>query len=96
MPKYAHLLTNALDYDGLQRRVDAMVMLGVPYGEAVRAGAASRLAREQAETMARGIEAQGGPANLADKEIIALTAYLQRLGKDIRGAATPIAAGGTQ
>ena len=96
MPKYAHLLTNALDYDGLQRRVDAMVMLGVPYGEAVRAGAAARIAREQAETIARGIEAQGGPAGLADKEIIALTAYLQRLGKDIRGAATPIAAGGTQ
>jgi cytochrome c oxidase cbb3-type subunit I/II len=92
MPKYGHLLTNEIDFDGLQRRVDAMVMLGVPYGDAVRAGAAPRLAREQAELMARAIESQGGPGGLADKQIIALTAYLQRLGKDIKGATPAVAA----
>jgi cytochrome c oxidase cbb3-type subunit I/II len=91
MPAYPHLLRNRVNFDGIQRRVDAMVMLGVPYGEAVRDGVAGAQAREQAAAMAREIEAQGGPAGLDDKEIIALTAYLQRLGRDI--AATPAVAG---
>ena len=69
-------------------------MLGVPYGDAVRDGTAEKLAREQAATIAAGIAAQGGPAGLDRKEIIALTAYLQRLGRDIKVAATPASAGG--
>ncbi len=94
MPPYSHLLTRTLDFDGIQGRVDAMAMLGVPYGEAVNAGVAARLAREQATALAQGIEAQGGPTGLADKEITALVAYLQRLGKDIKAApaAAPAAA----
>lgn len=82
MPVYAHLEQRELDFDGIQRRVDAMVMLGVPYGEAVRNAPA--MARAQAEQMAAGIEASGGPSGLADKEVIALVAYLQRLGRDIQ------------
>ena len=35
MPAYPWMLTNQLDFDGIQRKVDAMVMLGVPYGDAV-------------------------------------------------------------
>jgi cbb3-type cytochrome oxidase cytochrome c subunit len=64
--------------------VDAMVMLGVPYGDAV--SRAPAMAREQATAMAAGIEAAGGPSGLADREVIALIAYLQRLGKDIKQA----------
>jgi cytochrome c oxidase cbb3-type subunit I/II len=86
MPPYRHLLTRPLDFDGIQRRVDVMAMLGVPYGDAVNTGVAARLAHEQATILAQGIEAQGGPAGLADKEITALVAYLQRLGKDIKAA----------
>jgi cytochrome c oxidase cbb3-type subunit I/II len=99
MPRYAHLLTQPLDFEGIQSRVDAMAMLGVPYGDAVNAGVAARLARAQAATMAQGIEAQGGPSGLGDKEIIALTAYLQRLGKDIKSApvtTSTTARGGSQ
>jgi len=91
MPTYAHLLERPLDFEGIQARVDAMVMLGVPYGEAVRT--APTMAREQAATMGAGIAAAGGPAGLEDREVIALIAYLQRLGRDIQrqapAAATP-------
>ena len=42
---------------------------------------------EQARQIATDIAAQGGPADLSDKEVVALIAYMQRLGTDIRGAA---------
>ena len=90
MPRYAHLQKRALDFDGIQARIDAMVMLGVPYGDAVNRAPA--LAREQAAVIAAGIEASGGPAGLGDREVVALIAYLQRLGKDIKSA--PVAAAG--
>ena len=82
MPPYPKMLTNKIDFEGLQKRVDAMAMLGVPYGDAVHR--APQMAREQAKTLADGIVAQGGPAGLEDKEIVAMVAYLQRLGHDIK------------
>ncbi len=87
MPRYQWLLSNTLDYATIQRRVDAMAMLGVPYGgiEGGRAlTEAGTMAREQAERIAANIVAEGGPAGLADKEIVAMVAYMQRLGTDIR------------
>jgi cytochrome c oxidase cbb3-type subunit I/II len=102
MPAYPHLITTPLDFAGIQRRVDAMTMLGVPYAGAVRQGAAPAMAREQARRIAAGIAEQGGPSDLADREIVALTAYLQRLGKDIKAIAPSVAqtgaggAGGSQ
>ncbi len=97
MPGYSQMLTAKTDFDGIQKRVDAMAMLGVPYGDAVNR--APRMARDQAHALAVGIEAQGGPGGLEDKEIVALVAYLQRLGVDARrpGAvalAVPAAGGG--
>jgi cytochrome c oxidase cbb3-type subunit I/II len=91
MPAYPHLLTAHLDFDGIQSRVDAMAMLGVPYGDAVND--APGQAKAQAAAIARGVAAQGGPPDLADKEIVALVAYLQRLGRDVKGE--PVAAAGT-
>jgi cytochrome c oxidase cbb3-type subunit I/II len=85
MPAYAFMLDRPLDFAGIQRRVDAFVMLGVPYGDAVRDAPAQ--ARAQARTIAAEIEAQGGPAGLGDREIVALVAYLQRLGQDVKGVA---------
>ncbi|HVZ76780.1 MAG TPA: cytochrome-c oxidase, cbb3-type subunit I [Gemmatimonadaceae bacterium] len=92
MPPYAHLLTNTIDFAGIQKRVDVMAMLGVPYGDAVIDGHAPQMAREQAKQIGDGIAAQGGPSGLQDKEIVALTAYLQRLGRDIKTVA-PAATG---
>jgi len=86
MPAYPHLLTNDLDFGTIQSRVDAMAMLGVPYGDAVKAGVASQMAEQQAKEIGAGIAQQGGPSGLERKEIVALTAYLQRLGRDIKGA----------
>jgi len=92
MPPYPWLLKNAVDFEGIQGRVDAMAMLGVPYGDAVNN--APEQARAQARQIADGIVQQGGPSDLADKEVVALIAYLQRLGKDIKLAQTG-AAGST-
>ena len=88
MPAYAHFLTNPLDFDAIQPRVDAMAMLGVPYGDAVNR--APEMARQQAAQIAAEIEAQGGPAGLSDKQIIAMVAYMQRLGQDIKQPASTV------
>jgi cytochrome c oxidase cbb3-type subunit I/II len=95
MPSYPQLLTDDLDYGVIQSRVDAMAMLGVPYGDAVKQGVARTMAAAQAKTIADGIVQQGGPAGLERKEIIALTAYLQRLGTDIKRLGSTTATGGS-
>ena len=87
MPSYPHLLRRELNFPAVQARVNAMAMLGVPYGQAVRDGNAVTMAREQARQIAAEIVAQGGYEGLEDKQIIALVAYLQRLGTDIHKTA---------
>jgi cytochrome c oxidase cbb3-type subunit I/II len=91
MPAYPHMLTKPLDFDAIQSRVSVMAMLGVPYGEAVKHGRAAELAREQARQVASDLVAQGGYPGLEDKQIIAVVAYLQRLGTDLTKPA-PVAA----
>lgn len=100
MPSYAQFLTKPLDFGGIQRRVDAMAMLGVPYGDAINK--AEGMAHEQAKSIAAAIVEQGGPKGLEDKQMVAIVAYIQRLGHDIKvqntAQATPSAApahGGT-
>jgi cytochrome c oxidase cbb3-type subunit I/II len=84
MPAYPWLLTDEVDFATVQPRVDAMAMLGVPYGKAVTS--AEPMARAQAREIASELVAQGGPSGLEDKQIVALIAYLQRLGSDIKKA----------
>ena len=91
MPPYPQLLTNDLDFNVIQRRVDVMAMLGVPYGDAVLNGNAPKLAHAQAALLADSIAQQGGPKDLANKEIVALVAYLQRLGRDATQPAAAVA-----
>ena len=81
MPPYPWLLTERLDFEDIQNSVDAMATIGVPYD--AEKSQAPELARKQAESIAARIQAAGGPGDLADKRIIALIAYLQRLGTDI-------------
>jgi cytochrome c oxidase cbb3-type subunit I/II len=83
MPAYPHLLRQDLDFGSIQRRVEVMAMLGVPYGETVKEGMAEKQAREQAEVIQKELAAQGGRTDVDGKKIIALVAYLQRLGTDI-------------
>ena len=88
MPPYRWLAKEPIAFDEVQRKVDVMAMLGVPYGDAVLR--AESLAREQSRQIAAEIAKQGGPRDLDGKQIVALIAYLQRLGTDIRRApATP-------
>jgi cytochrome c oxidase cbb3-type subunit I/II len=87
MPSYAHLLKQKLDFDGIQKRVNTMAMLGVPYGEAVKNGKAVENARQQAAEVADILVKQGGYPEMADKKVIALVAYLQRMGTDLTKAA---------
>jgi cytochrome c oxidase cbb3-type subunit I/II len=82
MPRYAHLLEDTIDWGVIQQRIDAMAMLGVPYDQHALAEGPS-LARHQAEQLAQKLVAQGGPAGMEDKDVIALIAYMQRLGRDI-------------
>lgn len=82
MPAYPHFSTKPLDFEGIQARVDAMAMVGVPYGDAVNK--AADMAREQARRIAAAIVEQGGPSGLEDKQMIAMVAYMQRLGRDIQ------------
>ena len=83
MPRYTHILTSALDTRPIGAKMRALRRLGVPYteGEIQTAPAAIEA---QARQVAADVEAQQGPRGLADKEIVALTAYLQRLGTDIK------------
>ena len=83
MPRYSHLLSDDIPWNVIQKRVDVMAMLGVPYDAQALASAAS-LAQHQAETYAKQLAAEGGPTGMEDKEVIALIAYVQRLGVDIR------------
>jgi cytochrome c oxidase cbb3-type subunit I/II len=89
MPSYPHLLTSQLNFGGIEKRVDAMAMLGVPYGSTINH--AESIARDEAKRVADDLAKQGGPSNLQDKEIVALVAYLQRLGAGIKASAPTVA-----
>jgi cytochrome c oxidase cbb3-type subunit I/II len=93
MPAYPHTVANDLDFDGIQRKVDVMAMLGVPYGDAV--GKAPEMARAQARVIGADLAQAGGAQGLETKEVVALIAYMQRLGRDVQGGpSTATAMGG--
>ena len=82
MPPYPWLLTNQLDYATLGSKISALRSIGVPYPEGFEDKAAADL-KKQAEAVAANLKSQGITTTW-DREIIALTAYLQRLGTDIK------------
>ena len=84
MPGYAHLLRQNTPFNDIDARVRAMAHLGVPYSDAeLRPGMPEALARAQAKHIAQELVAQGGYEGMEDKKVIALVAYMQRLGVDI-------------
>jgi len=90
MPAYAWLLSNKIDFESIPSHLRALNRVGVPYDEATIRGA-SEAARKQALEIAQQVIAQKGPAGLEGKQVVALVAYLQRLGTDL--FATPDAKG---
>ncbi|MGE3164199.1 MAG: cytochrome-c oxidase, cbb3-type subunit I [Planctomycetota bacterium] len=89
MPRYPYLLEKSIDFADIQRTVNAMSKLGVPYDEELRN--APEMARLQARAIAEDIQTASAVSgagglnadSIADKQIIALVAYLQRLGTDL-------------
>ena len=82
MPTYPWLYTNDLNTMNTPAKIRAMTKLGVPYPEGYDAICNTDLAN-QAKTIADGLAQNKIKADPA-KEIIAVIAYLQRLGTDIK------------
>ncbi|MFG0257539.1 MAG: cytochrome-c oxidase, cbb3-type subunit I [Phycisphaerales bacterium JB043] len=85
MPQYTWFKEKDIRWGSIQPRVDAMLMLGVPYGEFARGGAEDA-AREQARQIATELADQAQDESLLameNKDMVAIIAYLQRLGTDI-------------
>ena len=83
MPSYSFLWEHDFDIDIIESKLRALRKLGVPYDQGDIDGARASIDL-QAKAIADDVEAQRGPKGLAGKEITALTAYLQRLGTDIK------------
>lgn len=88
MPSYAWMLDDPIDTASTPAKIRAMQRLGVPYAEGYDQVANADLMK-QAETIRTKLAADKikTPAN---REIIAMIAYLQRMGTDIK--AMPVAA----
>jgi cytochrome c oxidase cbb3-type subunit I/II len=81
MPAYESLLHNEVDYDEIQATVEVMKRLGVPYTKETIKNA-KQLYTAQADEIVKSLTSQSVDTSY-DKEIIALIAYLKRLGTDI-------------
>lgn len=81
MPNYPWLLSGKTDFEILPKKLGLMKQLGVPYSDAQVAQATAD-ARAQAQEIAESLSRDGvKEPELADREIVALIAYLQKLGK---------------
>lgn len=83
MPSYAWMAKDKIDYNRLQKKLNLMRTLGVPYSQ-YEIDNAEDAAKRQASTIALALAQQGAPAGLEEKEIVALIAYLQSLGQMAR------------
>ena len=81
MPPYAWLHDRSIDAANVQASVNALRKVGVPYADT---DVAASLAQQGQEIVAR--LATAGIQTAPDREIVALIAYLQRLGVDGRKA----------
>ena len=82
MPPYPWLFEQNWDKEMTPAKIEAMQTLGVPYKEGYAKEAVAD-AEKQAALIAFDLETQGIKV-VPDKEIIAVIAYLQRLGTDIK------------
>ncbi len=86
MPKYPWLAENEIDISSTPAKIRVMQYLGVPYPEGYDQKAIDDV-KSQAEKIAAGLQSQG--INVpASKQVIALIAYIQRLGTDVGDSKT--------
>ncbi len=83
MPSYPWLLDDDLDTSTTGAKIRAMITLGVPYELGFDRLANAHLVKQE-ETIAASLK-KDGLETLPNKEIIAVIAYLQRLGIDAKG-----------
>lgn len=81
MPAYTWFYKAPVAYQTLPSKLKAMTKLGVPYDEqTVKNGI--EIAKNQAAEISAELE-KGGVTGTSDQEILAIIAYLQRMGSDI-------------
>ena len=86
MPPYPWLIENDLDTDYIAAKIRVLQTLGTPYPEGYDEQALDDL-KAQAASVAKSLRESGiQDAQLENREIVALIAYLQRLGTDIKPA----------
>jgi len=91
MPGYPWLLTQKMELDTLPWRLCALRRVGVPYPAGYENGLAQKDLQVQAEKIVANLKL--GSVNAEpDRDIVALIAYLQRLGTDIKNAPVTTAA----
>ncbi len=84
MPPYPWLLEREINFKVIQDRVQAAYYLGAPYTEELEN--AEAMARAQAKEIAETLAQQGqepGLTEMEDKMVVALIAYIQRVGVDL-------------
>ena len=88
MPAYPWLFENKIEKRTTAAKIRGMQTLGVPYEEGY-ADVANDDLEKQANAITEGLK-KNKVDILADREIIAMIAYLQRLGTDIKGETQPL------
>src|SRR6056297_934264 len=93
MPAYPWMLTQEMDMESIDERISALRAVGVPYAKGYEDEALADL-RAQAQEITQGLHQSGfkeidGIKIESDRQIIAIIAYLQRLGIDIKGNNSP-------
>ena len=94
MPAYVWLKENDLSTDLIEKKINAMRTLGVPYKEGYEKQAladlqaqaleiATDIVNNQPAEVLKTVNVKEEIAKLQKKEIVALIAYLQRLGRDV-------------
>lgn len=94
MPAYPWLLEKKTDFAILEKKFSVMKTLGVPYTDE-QVKNAPQDAREQAKRIAQDLIKDRNIPGLEEREIIAMIAYLQRLGKN-PGVANQMKMGSSQ
>ncbi len=95
MPRYPWLLAQKLDTSSLPARLRALRKVGVPYPAGYENRQAEKDLQAQAVQVVQNLKA-GMVTAQTNREIVAVIAYLQRLGKDIKGAPQPATAAAAQ
>lgn len=82
MPAYDWMSTNIMDHSSVPDKISTLRSLGVPYPEGYENQAQADL-QAQADGIVKNLKSAGIEV-VPDSEIVALIAYLQRLGTDIK------------